>query len=180
MTCGSHHAKRSLKSLVVAIPKEWWVRWMRGHPSLVWQWLGTLITCSCNAAHVNIVRWTRRDVFIHIHSFMKNKQNSEFLYRKLHSRKCHIWSIIFHIWNFIHENVTSGPLFFHIWNFIHEKMSHLVHHYLHIWNFIHENVTSGPSFFIHETSFTKKSHLVHHQFTWSFIDKKVISGTSCI
>ena len=94
---------------------------------------------------LTILRWTRCDVFIHINSFTKNRQKSELLYRKLHSRKFHIWSIIFHIWNFIHE-----------------KMSHLVHHFLHMWNFIHENVTPGPSFFIYETSFTKKSHLVHH------------------
>ena len=42
-----------------------------------------------------IVRWTIRDIFIHTTLFMKNQQNSEFPYTE----------------NFIHKNVTSGPLF---------------------------------------------------------------------
>ena len=47
----------------------------------------------CYIAEVGTLRWTIRDIFIHIKSFTKHKQNSNFLYSKLHSRKCHIWSV---------------------------------------------------------------------------------------
>ncbi len=40
-------------------------------------------------------RWSLRDILSHINSVTKNNHKSDFLYRKLHSRNCHIWSISF-------------------------------------------------------------------------------------
>ncbi len=66
------------------------------------------------------VRWTRRDIFIHIISLTKTEQNSvllvdfheqSFLY-KIISNYNH--SHQFHGWNYMYKNVTSGPLYISI------------------------------------------------------------------
>ena len=94
------------------------------------------------------VRWTMCDIFIHINSFTKNNQNSDVLIQetsftkmshhvhhfscmKLHSQKCHIWSITFSYVKFQSRKV-------HIWS-----ITFLSFPYLLIY--MYENVTYGPS-----------------------------------
>ncbi len=54
-----------------------------------------------------MLRWTIHDIFIHINSFMKNKLNSDFLYRKLHMKSAPDCRKIIQV--YMYENVTYGP-----------------------------------------------------------------------